>query len=97
MQKPESLLDKLKMLPKLGELAAMFPKMVSSGPCKQVIQHDGFSLYDFPILHCWPGDGGRFITLPMVFSKNSEGKRNCGMYRMQVFDGEDDRHALAEA
>ncbi|MFL6414930.1 MAG: menaquinone biosynthesis decarboxylase [Bryobacteraceae bacterium] len=86
MQKPESLLDKLKMLPKLGELAKMFPKLVSSGPCKQVIQHDGFSLREFPILHCWPGDGGRFITLPMVFSKSSEGKRNCGMYRMQVFD-----------
>jgi 4-hydroxy-3-polyprenylbenzoate decarboxylase len=86
MQKPESWLDKLKMLPKLGELAAMFPKVVSSGPCKQVIERDGFSLHDFPILHCWPGDGGRFITLPMVFSKNAEGKRNCGMYRMQVFD-----------
>ncbi|MFL6452241.1 MAG: menaquinone biosynthesis decarboxylase [Bryobacteraceae bacterium] len=86
MQKPESLLDKLKMLPKLGELASMFPKIVSSGPCKQVIQHDSFSLREFPILHCWPGDGGRFITFPMVFSKNSEGKRNCGMYRMQVFD-----------
>src|SRR5438270_1559515 len=88
MQKPESLLDKLKLLPKLGELASMFPKIVSTGPCKQVIQHDRFSLHDFPILHCWPGDGGRFITLPMVFSKNSEGKRNCGMYRMQVFDGQ---------
>ena len=87
MQKPESLLDKLKMLPKLGELAAMFPKVVSNGPCKQVIQHEGFSLQEFPILHCWPGDGGRFITLPMVFSKSSEGKRNCGMYRMQIFDG----------
>jgi 4-hydroxy-3-polyprenylbenzoate decarboxylase len=38
-------------------------------------------------MHCWPGDAGRFITLPMVFSKNPEtGKRNCGMYRMQVFD-----------
>jgi 4-hydroxy-3-polyprenylbenzoate decarboxylase len=86
MQKPESLLDKLKMLPKLGELAAMFPKVVSNGPCKQVIQHERFSLQEFPILHCWPGDGGRFITLPMVFSKSAEGKRNCGMYRMQVFD-----------
>jgi 4-hydroxy-3-polyprenylbenzoate decarboxylase len=86
MQKPESWLDKLKMLPKLGELAAMFPKVVSSGPCKQVIERGGFSLHDLPILHCWPGDGGRFITLPMVFSKNAEGKRNCGMYRMQVFD-----------
>jgi 4-hydroxy-3-polyprenylbenzoate decarboxylase len=87
MQKPEGLLDKLKMLPKLGELNSMFPKTVSSGPCKEVILRNNFSLDEFPILHCWPGDAGRFITLPMVFSKNPEtGKRNCGMYRMQVFD-----------
>lgn len=89
MQKPESLLDKLKLLPKLSELAAVFPKRVSGGPCKQVIRRDDFSLDYFPILHCWPGDGGRFITLPMVFSNNPDtGKRNCGMYRMQVFDGQ---------
>ncbi len=89
MQKPEGFFDKLKMLPKLGEVSAMFPKKVSSGPCKEVIRRDGFSLAEFPILHCWPGDGGRFITLPMVFSKHPEtGKRNCGMYRMQVFDGQ---------
>ncbi len=89
MQKPEGFLDKLKMLPKLGELNAMFPKTVSSGPCKEVIRRQDFSLNHFPILHCWPGDGGRFITLPMVFSNNPEtGKRNCGMYRMQVFDGQ---------
>ncbi len=87
MQKPEGLLDKLKMLPKLGELNSMFPKMVSSGPCKEIIRRKSFSLGWFPILRCWPGDAGRFITLPMVFSKNPEtGKRNCGMYRMQVFD-----------
>jgi len=89
MQKPEGFFDKLKMLPKLGEVSAMFPKTVSSGPCKDVVRRDGFSLAEFPILHCWPGDGGRFITLPMVFSNNPEtGKRNCGMYRMQVFDGQ---------
>ncbi len=89
MQKPEGFFDKLKMLPKLGEVSAMFPKTVSDGPCKEVIRRDGFSLSEFPILHCWPGDGGRFITLPMVFSKHPEtGKRNCGMYRMQVFDGQ---------
>jgi 4-hydroxy-3-polyprenylbenzoate decarboxylase len=87
MQKPEGLLEKLKMLPKLGELNSMFPKSVSNGPCKEVVLGSDFSLDAFPILHCWPGDGGRFITLPMVFSKNPEtGKRNCGMYRMQVFD-----------
>ncbi len=87
MQKPEGWLDKLKMLPKLSELNSMFPKTVSSGACKEIIRRKEFSLDWFPILHCWPGDAGRFITLPMVFSRNPDtGKRNCGMYRMQVFD-----------
>src|ERR1700733_3270795 len=90
LQKPEGLLDKLKMLPKLSEISASFPKTVSKGPCKEVIRKSGtFSLDEYPILHCWPQDGGRFITLPMVFSKDpSTGKRNCGMYRMQVYDGQ---------
>ncbi len=87
MRKPEGLMGKLKMLPKLADLASVFPKSVSSGPCKDVIQRDDFSLDRFPILHCWPQDGGRFITLPMVFSRNPDtGKRNCGCYRMQVYD-----------
>ena len=87
MRKPEGMLGKLKMLPKLADLAASFPKTVSSGPCKEVILRDKFDLNDLPILHCWPQDGGPFITLPMVFSKNPDtGKRNCGCYRMQVFD-----------
>jgi 4-hydroxy-3-polyprenylbenzoate decarboxylase len=87
MQKPEGLLGKLKMLPKLAELGSIFPKTVSDGPCKEVIRKQDFSLAEFPILHCWPQDGGRFITLPMVFSRNPEtGKRNCGCYRLQVFD-----------
>jgi 4-hydroxy-3-polyprenylbenzoate decarboxylase len=88
MQKPEGLVDRLKMLPKLGELNAAFPKTVKDGPCKEVIRHEDFSLDEFPILHCWPHDGGRFITLPLVFSRNPDtGKRNCGMYRLQVYDG----------
>jgi len=87
MRMPQGLIGKLKMLPKLAEVGAFFPKIVSSGPCKEVIQRDNFSLSEFPILHCWPQDGGRFITLPMVFSKNPDtGKRNCGMYRMQIYD-----------
>jgi len=87
MRKPEGLMGKLKMLPKLADLASVFPKSVSSGPCKDVIQRDDFSLDRFPILHCWPQDGGRFITLPMVFSRNPDtGKRNCGCYRLQVYD-----------
>ncbi len=89
MQKPEGWLDKLKMLPKLAEIGRVFPKTVAKGPCKEVVRHNGFSLDEFPILHCWPGDAGRFITLPMVFSNDPEsGKRNCGVYRMQVFDGQ---------
>jgi 4-hydroxy-3-polyprenylbenzoate decarboxylase len=87
MRMPEGLIGKLKMLPKLAEVGAFFPKMVSSGPCKDIIRRDNFSLSELPILHCWPQDGGRFITLPMVFSRNPDtGKRNCGCYRMQVYD-----------
>ena len=57
------------------------------GPVPGSGAHDGFSLYDYPVLKCWPEDGGRFITLPLVFSRNPDtGKRNCGMYRMQIFD-----------
>ena len=90
MQKPEGLLGKLKMLPKLADLAAAFPKTVSSGPCKDVILKEGqFSLKDIPVLHCWPQDGGPYITLPMVFTRNPlNGKQNCGCYRMQVYDGQ---------
>ena len=87
MRMPQGLLGKLKMLPKLAEMGSFFPKIVSEGACKEVIRKDNFSLKEFPVLHCWPQDGGPFITLPMVFSKNPEtGKRNCGMYRMQVYD-----------
>jgi 4-hydroxy-3-polyprenylbenzoate decarboxylase len=87
MQAPQGLLDKIKMLPKLAELGAFFPKAVKTGPCKEVVRRDGFSLFDFPILQCWPKDAGRFITWPLVITANPEtGKRNVGVYRMQVFD-----------
>ncbi|MBI4893453.1 MAG: menaquinone biosynthesis decarboxylase [Acidobacteria bacterium] len=87
MRMPQGLINKLKMLPKLADMASFFPKMVSSGPCQEVVRTEGFSLREFPVLHCWPEDGGPFITLPMVFTRNPEtGKRNCGMYRMQVYD-----------
>jgi 4-hydroxy-3-polyprenylbenzoate decarboxylase len=87
MRMPEGIVGKLKMLPKLAEMGAFFPKIVNKGPVQEVVKTSGFSLFDYPILKCWPDDGGRFITLPLVFSKNPDtGKRNCGMYRMQVFD-----------
>jgi len=88
---PEGLLDKLKMLPQLGALTAAFPKTVSNreAPCKEVILKENFDLNQFPILKCWPHDGGRFITLPCVHTRDPKsGKRNIGMYRMQVYDGQ---------
>jgi 4-hydroxy-3-polyprenylbenzoate decarboxylase len=87
MRMPEGIIGKLKMLPKLAEVGAFFPKTVAKGACQEIVKRDGFSLYDYPVLTCWPQDGGPFITLPMVFSRNPEtGKRNCGMYRMQIYD-----------
>src|SRR6204780_1375821 len=89
MRVPEGLMGKLKMLPKLAEVGAFFPKIVSKGDCQEVVLNEGFSLFDLPVLKCWPQDGGRFITLPLVFSRNPDtGKRNCGMYRLQVYDGQ---------
>ena len=91
MKAPEGLFDKLKMLPQLGALTAAFPKTVAAkdAPCKQVILRENFDLNQFPILKCWPHDGGRFITLPCVHTRDPKsGKRNIGMYRMQVYDGQ---------
>jgi 4-hydroxy-3-polyprenylbenzoate decarboxylase len=91
LKAPEGFLDKLKMLPQLGALTSAFPKTVSAkdAPCKQVILRENFDLNQFPILKCWPHDGGRFITLPCVVTRDPRtGKRNIGMYRMQVYDGQ---------
>jgi 4-hydroxy-3-polyprenylbenzoate decarboxylase len=87
MKTPQGLMGKLKMLPKLAEMGSFFPREVSGGPVKEIIKKDNFSLYDYPVLKCWPQDGGPFITLPLVFSKNPiTGKRNVGVYRLQIYD-----------
>jgi 4-hydroxy-3-polyprenylbenzoate decarboxylase len=84
---PGGLLDKVKMLPKLAELGSFFPKTVRGGPVKEVVEHDALSLASLPIMKCWPGDAGRFITWPMVITRSPKtGRRNVGCYRMQVFD-----------
>jgi 4-hydroxy-3-polyprenylbenzoate decarboxylase len=88
---PEGFLDKLKMLPQLAALGSAFPKTVGAkdAPCKEKIRREGFNIEYFPVLKCWPLDGGRFITLPCVCTRNPvTGKRNVGMYRMQVYDGQ---------
>jgi 4-hydroxy-3-polyprenylbenzoate decarboxylase len=84
---PAGMLDALKMLPTLNRLRDVMPKTVADGPCHEVVSHDG-SLDELPILKCWPEDGGRYITLPLVFTKDPEtGARNIGTYRMQIYDG----------
>jgi 4-hydroxy-3-polyprenylbenzoate decarboxylase len=91
VKSPEGLIEKLKMLPMLAEVGKFFPKTVAAkdAPCKEVIKREGFSVLDFPVLQCWPGDAGRFITLPCVVTRDPKtGKRNVGMYRMQVYDGQ---------
>ncbi len=84
---PKGVAGKLKGLAKLAEVRNFLPRTVRSGDCQQIVRETGFSLRDYPVLTCWPRDGGPFITLPMVFSRNpTTGKRNCGTYRMQVYD-----------
>ena len=76
----------------LAEVGSYFPKVVSrrDAPCKEVVlKGKDVDLLKFPVLTTWPGDGGPFITLPCVTTKDPKtGKRNVGMYRMQVYDGQ---------
>jgi 4-hydroxy-3-polyprenylbenzoate decarboxylase len=83
---PKAFKDKLKLLGELVKLAGIPPKLVKEGICQEVIHREP-DLTILPVLTCWPGDGGPFITLPMVFSNDPvQGTRNVGLYRMQIFD-----------
>jgi len=88
IKQAEGLLGKLKLLPKLWQAKNVFPKIVDKAPCQEIVlKGDKVDLYRLPILKCWPKDGGPYITLPCVITKDPEtGVRNVGMYRMQVFD-----------
>jgi 4-hydroxy-3-polyprenylbenzoate decarboxylase len=80
------LFEKLKAAPRLLQLAAAAPKSVRSGPCQDVVETDAPDLGRLPILQCWPGDGGPYITLGQVYTTDPDGgHRNVGMYRIQVF------------
>lgn len=83
----DNLMDKLKMLPKLGQISSWMPKVVSGkGECQEVVMKNP-DITKFPVLTCWPEDGGPFITLPVIHTKDpNTGIRNVGMYRMQVFE-----------
>ncbi len=82
----ENMLDKLRLLPKLGQFASWMPKIIKGrGACQESIIMDP-DLSKIPVLTCWPKDGGPFITLPVIHTKDLEtNSRNVGMYRMQVF------------
>src|SRR5690349_16289256 len=83
-QMPAGIMDALKMLPMVGRLRDLMPKTVKDAACQEIVSREA-TLDELPILKCWPDDGGRYVTFPLVFTKDPEtGVRNIGTYRMQV-------------
>lgn len=85
---PTGVVDKLRALGSLAQMASYRPRTVGRAPCQEVVRTGDDAVLDWlPIPQCWPGDGGRYITFPLVVSRNPvTGKRNVGTYRMQVYD-----------
>jgi 4-hydroxy-3-polyprenylbenzoate decarboxylase len=83
----EGILDKLKLLPKLGQFASWMPKVKNGrGECQEVVMAEP-DITKLPVITCWPKDGGPFVTLPIIHTKDpNTNSRNVGMYRMQVFE-----------
>jgi 4-hydroxy-3-polyprenylbenzoate decarboxylase len=87
MKPKDNILDKLRMLPQLSQMASWMPKVISGkGKCQEII-HSNPDINILPVMKCWPEDGGKFITLPVINTKDPlTNIRNVGMYRMQIFD-----------
>ena len=85
---PDGLLNRLKALGQIIKIGSFQPKTVNSAPCQEItLTGDEVDLFKFPIMRCWPDDAGRYITLPLVITKDPvSGVQNYGMYRMQVYD-----------
>ena len=85
---PSTFIDKIKFIPHMLMTLSKFPpKTVRHAPCQEVVFETEPTLSKIPIIKCWPGDGGRFITLPLVITRNLKtGNRNIGMYRLHVYD-----------
>lgn len=83
----ENMLDKLKMLPKLGQFSSWMPRVIKGrGACQEVVETNNPDITKIPVITCWPKDGGPFVTLPVIHTKDpNTNARNVGMYRMQVF------------
>ena len=89
LKAPQNIFEKLAMIPKLSELNAVLPKFVKYAPCQEkvILAGEGKMLDQLPLIQCWPKDGGRFITFPLVITRDPEtNKRNLGLYRMHVYD-----------
>jgi 4-hydroxy-3-polyprenylbenzoate decarboxylase len=88
MEPPKSVRDGFRMLPLGLDVLKFFPRKVKTAPCQEVVHRgDDVDLSRLPILTCWPKDGGPFVTFPVVFTRSlATGRRNAGMYRLQVFD-----------
>jgi len=82
----ENIIDKLKLLPQLSKFASWMPKVKKGrGECQQVVMSDP-DITKLPVITCWPKDGGPFVTLPVIHTKDpNTNTRNVGMYRMQIF------------
>src|SRR5882672_510901 len=84
---PGTFAERLRKLGSLIDVARAAPRKVGDAPCQEVVETADPSVGALPILKCWPGDGGRYITLPAVFTRDPRtGARNVGMYRLQMFD-----------
>src|SRR5205809_6549952 len=84
---PGTFAERLRKLGTLFDLVKAGPRRVTDAPCQEVVETERASLASLPVLRCWPKDGGRYITLPRVFTRDPKtGTRNVGMYRLQVFD-----------
>ena len=87
LRMPGTFMERIKKLGTLFDVAKAGPRRVTQAPCQEIVETTAPSLTALPILTCWPQDGGRYITLPGVFTKDPvTGARNVGMYRLQVFD-----------
>jgi len=82
----ENIIEKLKLLPRLNQFASWMPKVISGrGECQQIIMQEP-DITKLPVITCWPKDGGPFVTLPVIHTKDpNTHSRNVGMYRMQIF------------
>ncbi|HML77690.1 UbiD family decarboxylase [Geobacter sulfurreducens] len=83
---PAKTASPLEAMASLAEMRRFAPMIVEKAPCQEVVEAPDLLRYPFP--HSWPGDGGRFITLPLVVTRDPETNTpNCGMYRVRVVDG----------